>query len=105
MKITKDQQLVLNKLADGWKLHSDLHYDAPVWLSKGQGGWADPYQTISIRRSTLNALTRRSLIRYNHTEKVYEPDSDRLLVHQDMRVTRTQHINEVNACRSQNKLK
>ena len=72
MKITKAQQLVLNKLAEGWKLLSSLTYDAPIWLSKGQGGRQDPYQTISVRRSTLNALARKGLIKYNHVEKVYE---------------------------------
>lgn len=57
------------------------------------------------KRMTRKEFKGLSIELRNTDNPMYEPDSDRLLVHQDMWVTRTQHINEVNALRSQNKLK
>ena len=70
--ITQSQQIVLTKLAEGWKLQASPYYEAPVWLSKGQGGRENPYQTISVRRSTFNALVKAELIKYNQTNKSYQ---------------------------------
>lgn len=69
--ITTNKQIVLDKLSEGWKLQSSPYYGAPVWLSRGKGDYQDPYQTIPVRRSTLNALLKQGLIKYNFTDNVY----------------------------------
>jgi len=91
------------------KIKSNQHFWAVVAQCK------NPYREFShcercgayMEWGTSQRMTRKqfkelSIQLCNTDNPMYEPDSDRLLVYS---VTRTQHINEVNALRSQNKLK
>lgn len=63
MKLSESQQLVIDKMNEGWELGYD-NYSFTTWLQKngiGRGG-----ETIDIRNATLFALYKKGLIQEHY---------------------------------------
>ena len=64
-KLSSLQQLVIDKMNDGWELGSTVgyrSYSGSCWLQKGKLGYGG--ETIRTSHATLNSLLRRKLIKH-----------------------------------------
>jgi len=65
MKLSKLQQLVIDKMNDGWELGSSASYrgsSGSCWLQKGKLGHGG--ESINVNRATLYSLLKRKLIKH-----------------------------------------
>ena len=66
MKLTPQQQAIVDKMRDGWELASNMTMEGGAWIQRGGAGRGGEYQAVN--GNTFDALYKKGVIRQQSRE-------------------------------------